>query len=98
MAGTIFSRFLYFQVEDVWLLCTSWLMMTSASSGGEEGRRQDFESYRQTTLGVAVSASRGTSSGEHLEASDGAFTRGRDRMQSVPKQRLPSDTAALSQF
>lgn len=72
MAGTIFSHFQYFQMEDVWLLSTS-LMTTSASSGGEEGRRQGFESYRQTAgkPGVVISAFHGSSSGEHLEASDG---------------------------
>lgn len=72
MAGTIFSHFQYFQVEDIWLLCTSWLMTASASSGGEEGRGQDFESYRKTDgkLGV-VFLHHGTSSGEHLEASAG---------------------------
>lgn len=71
MTGTIFSHFQCFQVEEVWLLCTSWLM--TASSGGEEGRGQDFESHRRTAgkPGMVVSAPHGSSSGEHLEGSDG---------------------------
>lgn len=90
-------------MENAWLLCTSRVVTTSASSGGEDSRRLQKATLKATGkllenlawlfLLLVAPAQENT----WRPVMEKLFKRGRDKLQSGPKQRLPSATAALSQ-